>query len=171
MLGSSAVGAACVHDQELARLLVKLELKTRSVIGGHYKAADAEHRHWLARNMILPAAVADGVFHEVVSDVTGGRAHVKMVVEEPRNEHNRGDRVALELLRAIQAGASRGERQEGDAYYYAEPIRTAKTCLVCHGQPRGEPDPFFPQYKKNGWRSGEVVGAVVARVGAARSNR
>ncbi|MFQ5804334.1 MAG: DUF3365 domain-containing protein, partial [Candidatus Methylomirabilales bacterium] len=49
-------------------------------------------------------------------------------------------------------------------YYYAEPIKATKTCLPCHGEPRGEPDPLFPQYKKNGWRDGEIVGAVIARV-------
>ncbi|MFQ5848854.1 MAG: DUF3365 domain-containing protein [Candidatus Methylomirabilales bacterium] len=158
-------------DQELAYLLVKLELKTRAVIGGHYTRAqsplpgiDTIYKRWLAKNTILPAAVADRVFAEVVPGATGGRAWVKMVVEEPRNPHNRGDPIALELFREIQDGDPSTDRSTPEAYYYAEPIKATQTCLPCHGEPRGEPDPLFPQYKKNGWRDGQIVGAVVARV-------
>ncbi|MFQ5801337.1 MAG: DUF3365 domain-containing protein [Candidatus Methylomirabilales bacterium] len=158
-------------DQELAYLLVKLELKTRAVIGEHYTrpqspvpGIDTIYKRWLAKNAILPAAVADRVFSEVVPGATGGRAWVKMVVEEPRNPHNRGDSIAHEVLREIQNGNPSAERSTPEAHYYAEPIKATKTCLPCHGEPRGEPDPLFPQYKKNGWRDGQIVGAVIARV-------
>ena len=163
--------AASVHhdgDAELARLLVKLELRTRAVIAGHYVGADAAHRAWLAEKVLLPAAVADQVFHEVVPPATGGRAWVKMVVDEPRNEHNRGDEIALALYHQIRDGSLSAARRIPEAYYYGEPIKTGKACLVCHGEPRGEPDPFFPQYSKNGWKEGEIIGAVVARVAQAR---
>ena len=43
-------------------------------------------------------------------------------------------------------------------------IQAAKTCLACHGEPKGSPDPYFPEYSKNGWQEGQTVGAVVARV-------
>lgn len=158
-------------DQELAYLLVKLALKTRAVIFGHYTrpqsplpGIDQIYKRWLAKNGILPAAVADKVFAEVVPGITGGRAWVKMVVEEPRNPHNRGDLIALELLREIQDGNRSAERSTPEAYYYAEPIKASKTCLPCHGEPAGNPDPLFPQYKKDGWRDGQIVGAVIARV-------
>jgi hypothetical protein len=151
-------------DQDLARLLVKLELRTRAVIAKHYVSADDPHREWLARNLLLPAAVADNVFHEVVPEATEGRAWVKMIVDEPRNPNNVGDDVTLALLNELRAGEPRAERSTDDAYYYGEPISAAKGCLTCHGGPRGEPDPFFPEYEKNGWQEGEVVGAVVARV-------
>lgn len=158
-------------DQGLAYLLVKLELRTRAVISEHYTRAqspvpgvDRIYKRWLAKNAILPAAVADRVFFEVVSGATGGRAWVKMVVEEPRNPNNRGDAIAMELLREIQSERPSAERSTPEAYYYAEPIKTTKTCLPCHGAPKGDPDPVFPQYKKNGWQDGEVVGAVIARV-------
>jgi methyl-accepting chemotaxis protein len=151
-------------DQDLARLLVKLELRTRAVIAKHYVGADEPHREWLARNLLLPAAVADNVFHEVVPDATEGRAWVKMIVDEPRNPNNVGDDVTLALLNELREGNPRAERSTDDAYYYGEPISAAKGCLACHGGPRGEPDPFFPQYEKNGWQVGQVVGAVVARV-------
>jgi hypothetical protein len=153
------------HDQELARLLVDLELRTRAVIAEHYVAADSMHRAWLADNLLLPAAVADKVFHGVVAEVTDHRAWVKMVVDEPRNPNNKGDSTAMALLHRLRDGELSVEHLTEEAYYYAKPIKAAATCLTCHGEPAGEPDPFFPQYKKNGWRKGEIVGAVVARVG------
>ncbi len=158
-------------DQELAYLLVKLELRTRAVIAQHYTrpqspfpGTDLIYKGWLAKNTILPAAVADQIFSGVVPGVTGGRAWVKMVVDEPRNPRNRGDTTAIEMLRQIQAGAPSAERSSPEAYYYSEPIKANETCLPCHGAPKGEPDPVFPQFKKNGWRAGEIVGAVIARV-------
>ncbi len=162
-------------DQELAYLLVKLELRTRAVIGQHYTrpqsgvpGVNLVYQRWLAKNEILPAAVADRIFSEVVPGVTGGRAWVKMVVDEPRNPNNRGDSTAVELLDDIKRGSAEAERATPEAYYYAEPIKATETCLPCHGEPKGEPDPMFPQYKKNGWRADEIIGAVTARVAALR---
>ncbi len=162
-------------DEELAYLLVKLELKTRSVLAGHYArgqssfpAIDALYKRWLSKNMILPAAVADDIFAEVVPQATSNRAWVKMVVDEPRNPNNRADDVAKELLAEIKGGAASAERNSGPAYYYAEPIKTNALCLRCHGEPAGQPDPSFPRFKKDGWKTDQVVGAVIARV--ARSN-
>ena len=164
-------------DQELAYLLVKLELQTRAVIGQHYTrpqsvfpGTDLLYKRWVAKNLILPAAVADRIFSEVVPGVTGHRAWVKMVVDDPRNPHNRGDSTGLEMLREIQAGSSSAARSSAEAYYYAEPIKTTKTCLPCHGEPKGEPDPVFPQYKKNGWREDEIIGALVTRVAPRRES-
>ena len=152
------------EDQELAQLLVKLELRTRAVIAKHYGGADTAHRAWLANNLLLPAAVADGVFHEVVPVTTGNRAWVKMVVDEPRNPHNAADATAIALMHEVRTGRPCAARATAEAYYYAEPIKAAATCLACHGDREGDPDPFFPQYHKNGWQEGQIVGAVVARV-------
>jgi hypothetical protein len=68
------------------------------------------------------------------------------------------------MMNAIKAGETSVARNTAEAAYYAEPIITAKGCLLCHGEPAGEPDPYFSQYKKDGWKAGEVIGAVVARV-------
>ncbi len=158
-------------DQELAYLLVKLELKTRGIIGGHYARAqssfpgiDVLYKRWLTKNLILPAAVADGIFAQVVPQATSGRAWVKMVVDEPRNPNNRADDQAREMLAEIKAGSPFAERHTEEAYYYGEPIRTTALCLRCHGEPAGESDPYFPQYVKDGWKADPVVGAVIARV-------
>jgi hypothetical protein len=152
------------NDEELARLLVKLELRTRGVIASHYVRADEAHKKWLAENVFLPAAVADQVFYETVGTVTGERAWVKMVVDNPRNPHNAADAIANEIMHAIKAGETSVARNTEQATYYAEPITAANGCLLCHGEPAGESDPYFPQYKKDGWKAGEVIGAVVAKV-------
>ncbi len=161
-------------DQELAYLLVKLVLRTRAVVAGHYgrsqsslPGVDLLYKRSLAKNLILPAAVADGVFAEVVPHATGGRAWVKMVVAEPRNPNNRGDATALAMLDEIKDGAAFAERIAPDAYYYGEPIKANAKCMPCHGNPAGASDPLFPQFEKDGWRVGETVGAVIARVAAA----
>ena len=76
--------------------------------------------------------------------------------------------IALELLAELRRGAKTVERQTKEAYYYAEPIRAKAWCLRCHGEPKGEPDPMFPKYAKDGWKEGEVIGAAVARVAPKR---
>lgn len=158
-------------DQELAYLLVKLELATRGEIASHFTrhqspvpGVDKLYQRMMVKNMILPAAVAGAVFAETVPNATQGRAWVKMVVDDPRNPNNRGDEIALELLEELRAGAETADRAGADAHYYAEPIKAKGACMYCHGDPKGEPDPYFPQYKKDGWRAGDIIGAVVARV-------
>ena len=158
-------------DLELAKLLVELELKTRGVIAGHYgreqKGSEEEtgkYKDLVISNLILPAAVADAIFAETVPAMTGGRAWVKMVVDNPRNPNNKADDTAMEIMAEVKGGAASAERLVDGAWYYGKPIKTKKACLVCHGEKQGEPDPYFPQYKMNGWGDGEVIGAVVSRV-------
>lgn len=158
-------------DRELAYLLVRLEKRTRQVIGGHFARSqsavpgvDVAYKRGLTKNGILPAAVADHIFSEVVPAATGRRAWVKMVVPKPRNPHNRGDATALELLSELQRGAPFIERSTPAAYYYGEPIKAKEVCMRCHGEPKGEPDPNFPKYRKDGWREGDIIGGVIARV-------
>jgi hypothetical protein len=158
-------------DEELAYLLVKLEKRTRQVVAGHYgrrqsggTEATTTYKNYLIENRILPAAVADPIFSEVVPGATGGRAWVRMVVPEPRNPNNQGDATALAMLAELQKGAGSVWRTAADACYYGEPIVAKAGCLPCHGTPAGEVDPHFPQYKMNGWKEGEIVGAVIARV-------
>ncbi len=158
-------------DEQLAYLLVKLELQTRSEMASHFTrkqsalpGVDKLYQRLLVKNLILPAAVAGNIFSEVVPQATSGRAWVKMVVDQPRNPKNRGDEEALNLLAELRKGAATAERNTGDAFYYAEPIKAKAACLYCHGEPKGAADPFFAQYKKEGWRVGDIIGAVIARV-------
>lgn len=158
-------------DEELAYLLVKLELKTRSELAAHFTrkqspvpGVDKLYQRLLVKNLILPAAVAGRVFSDTVPRATGGRAWVKMVVDEPRNPKNRGDEIAMQLLSELRDGAEAVDRKTDAATYYAEPIKAKEGCLYCHGTPKGAPDPYFAQFKKEGWRTGQVIGAVISRV-------
>ena len=158
-------------DEQLAYLLVKLQLQTRSEMASHFTrkqsaipGVDKLYQRLLVKNLILPAAVAGNIFSEVVPQATSGRAWVKMVVDQPRNPKNRGDEEALNLLAELRKGAPTAERNTGDAFYYAEPIKAKAACLYCHGEPKGAVDPYFPQYTKEGWQAGEIIGAVIARV-------
>ena len=167
----AAVSSEKTGDQELAYLLVKLVLETRREIAGHFTRKQSFipsvgklYQRLLVKNLILPAAVADKVFAETVPHATNGRAWVKMVVDNPRNPHNRGDEVATALLAELRAGVTTAEESTNVAYYYAEPIQAKRACLYCHGDPKGAPDPFFPEYTKDGWHEGDIIGAVIARV-------
>lgn len=158
-------------DEELAYLLVKLVKRTRQVMAAHYgrsqsaiPGVDAIYKRWLAKNVILPAGVADLIFAEVVPAATGGRAWVKMVRTEPRNPNNQGDSISLVLLAELQDGKPFVELSAPEAYYYGEPIKAKAGCLRCHGEPAGAPDPLFPEFKMEGWREGEVIGGIIARV-------
>lgn len=166
------------HDEQLAYLLTKLMLQTRAEIGGHFTrkqsfvpGVDKLYQRLLVKNLILPAAVADGIFAETVPSATGGRAWVKMVVDQPRNPNNRGDDVALDLLAELRKGTRSAERNTSEACYYAEPIKAKAVCLFCHGEPKGAPDPYFPQFAKDGWHEGDTIGAVVARVARIPTDR
>ncbi len=169
---SPAPGSAAKRgDEQLAYLLVKLELQTRKEMAGHYTRTQSSipginklYQRILAKNRVLPAAVADRIFSDTVPQATGGRAWVKMVVDEPRNPNNRADETAHSLLEELRQGALTAQRQTAGAYYYAEPIKAKAACMFCHGQPKGAPDPFFSEYTKDGWSEGDIIGAVVARV-------
>jgi hypothetical protein len=149
----------------LAKLLVKLELQTRAVIANKFAKSTGENKEFMIRHTILPAAVADPIFSRVVPKYTNGRAWVKMVVDKPRNPNNKGDKVALEMISNLKQDKIKFvERDLIDAYYYAEPIVATKACLECHGNPKGAPDPHFPEYQMEGWKVDEVIGGVVSRV-------
>ena len=170
-LPPSTESVARQGDEQLAYLLVKLMLETRKEIGGHFTRKQSPipgiskiYQRMMVKNRILPAAVADRVFAETVPSATGGRAWVKMVVDKPRNPNNRADEVAGDLLAELRQGESSAQQETSEAIYYAEPIKAKRACLFCHGEPKGSPDPFFSEFVKEGWREGDVIGAVVARV-------
>lgn len=158
-------------DDELAFLLVKLEKRTRAVIGGHYirkqeggEKETHEYKNYLIENGILPAAVAGPIFAETVPEATQNRAWVKMVVPSPRNPKNTGDNTALSMVKELQNGNPFVWKTTNDAVYYGEPITVKTVCLPCHGDPAGAPDPYFPEYTKDGWQVNSVIGGVISRV-------
>lgn len=157
---------ADLSEQDLAKLLVKLELQTRAVIASKFSKSKGDNKEFMIQHTILPAAVADPIFSRVVPENTNDRAWVKMVVDKPRNPNNKGDETALQMIDILKRDKVKYvEKDLMDAYYYAEPIVATKACLECHGNPKGAPDPHFSEYQLEGWKVDEVIGGVVARVG------
>jgi hypothetical protein len=73
--------------------------------------------------------------------------------------------VNLELIEILKGGATSAMKVVDGRLYDAGPIKVvSEWCLACHGEPGGEPDPWFPQSKRDGWKLNEVIGAVVAVV-------
>lgn len=164
---AAAPAAAATRPEEIAEVLSQLIVNTRGAVADNYTKPDklwwlpaGLYRYILAKNEVLPAAIAGKAFHPL----NGGPISLKMIVDEPRNEANRADAVEAELFARVKASGEPAAAATKEAAYHARPIKAAAWCLRCHGEPRGEADPVFPKYKKDGWREGAVVGAATARV-------
>jgi methyl-accepting chemotaxis protein len=84
---------------------------------------------------------------------------------QPRNPQYAPDDFQREALLAFAANSGINEyfRREASGVHgvmrYAQPVRLANDCLVCHGQPAGATDPFG--YAKEGMRAGDLRGVFV----------
>lgn len=83
----------------------------------------------------------------------------------PRDPKNTADGFERDALQAFQADPSLKEYfkqvdMDGTQMLrYAQPVRLTEDCLVCHGSPAGEKDPFG--YTKEGMKAGDLRGAFV----------
>jgi methyl-accepting chemotaxis protein len=80
----------------------------------------------------------------------------------PKNQANEFERRALEAFEKDPSLQEFGERLTVDGreiMRYAQPVRVAQDCLLCHGNPAGEKDPFG--YPKEGMSVGEMRAAFV----------
>jgi methyl-accepting chemotaxis protein len=81
----------------------------------------------------------------------------------PRNPKNQPDDFERRALEAFKSDSSLKEFSEraavGDkeVMRYAQPVRLTEDCLVCHGDPVGEKDPFG--HTKEGMKVGDLRGA------------
>ena len=81
----------------------------------------------------------------------------------PRDPKNQPDAFERRALLAFQADATLHEYSERmvedgkDLMRYAQPVRLTEDCLMCHGNPAGEKDPFG--YVKEGMKAGDLRGA------------
>lgn len=85
---------------------------------------------------------------------------VRTPTDKPRNPANQGDPWELEQLARFQADPGLTEVQEvtevngTSVLRYAMPVKVTEDCLVCHGFPVGEKDPFG--YVKEGYQVGDI---------------
>jgi methyl-accepting chemotaxis protein len=81
----------------------------------------------------------------------------------PRNPKNQPDEFERRALESFQKDPSLKEYSERrvedgeDVMRYAQPVRLTSDCLVCHGDPAGEKDPFGNI--KEGMKAGDLRGA------------
>src|SRR5215467_1164004 len=81
----------------------------------------------------------------------------------PRDPKHQPDVFERRALEAFQADPSLKEFSERlkengkDVMRYAQPVRLTQDCLLCHGSPAGEKDPFG--YAKEGMKVGDLRGA------------
>jgi signal transduction histidine kinase len=99
---------------------------------------------------------------------------------DPRNESNAPDafeREALELFNSSDAANTDTTKTNSKLEFYdfvdddggGQPVfryvsamRVTEQCIECHGSPKGQIDPTG--YPKEGWRIGEIAGAVSVKV-------
>jgi methyl-accepting chemotaxis protein len=81
----------------------------------------------------------------------------------PRNPKNKPDdfeRRALEMFQkdpSVKEFSERASVGDKEVMRYAQPVRLTPDCLVCHGDPAGEKDPFG--HIKEGMKTGDLRGA------------
>ena len=81
---------------------------------------------------------------------------------DPKNQPDDFERRALEAFQKDSSLAEYSERfaEDGkDTMHYAQPVRLSQDCLLCHGDPAGQKDPFG--YAKEGMKVGDLRGAFV----------
>ena len=96
---------------------------------------------------------------------------------DPKNQPDEFERRALEAFRkdsSLLEYSDRAVENGQDVMRYAQPVRLTQDCLLCHGDPAGEKDPFG--YAKEGMKAGDLRGAFTVKasteglVHTARSN-
>ncbi len=79
---------------------------------------------------------------------------------DPKNQPDEFERRALENFQKDPSLAEFSERETEngeEVMRYAQPVRLTADCLLCHGDPAGQKDPFG--YTKEGMKAGDLRGA------------
>jgi methyl-accepting chemotaxis protein len=83
---------------------------------------------------------------------------------DPKNQPDDFERRALESFQKDPALAEFSERETEngeEVMRYAQPVRLTADCLLCHGDPAGQKDPFG--YTKEGMKAGDLRGAFTVK--------
>src|SRR5208337_2008266 len=83
---------------------------------------------------------------------------------DPKNQPDEFERRALENFQKDPALAEFSERETEngqEVMRYAQPVRLTADCLLCHGDPAGQKDPFG--YTKEGMKAGDLRGAFTVK--------
>lgn len=164
--------------ERLARALVNMAAAMREFMFRHQdvirtdscpdsQPKDPGDGHSCVKDKLLPGAVS----YHVLSAASKGRDYTirEALPSVKESGMDSWERRVFERFRKDRAreGAEFGEFVEKDkslTYRVARPIVMKAACLVCHEGPVGEPDPYFPRHKMEGYKLGEVAGIVSAAV-------
>ena len=110
------------------------------------------------REKILSAVPIITAMNVAAKNAEEGGYQLRVPKVSPRNPDNEPDELELEVL-------SEFKEKNIDEKLIAEkhqirvfrPIRLSEECMLCHGDPKGSPDPIGGT--KEGWKVGEIHGA------------
>jgi methyl-accepting chemotaxis protein len=88
---------------------------------------------------------------------------------DPKNQPDEFERRALENFQndpALPEYSERRVENGEDVMRYAQPVRLTSDCLVCHGDPAGQKDPYG--FIKEGMKTGDLRGAFAIRASTQR---
>ena len=116
----------------------------------------------------VPVVVAWSVAQKYASEQHMDFRTPSLTPRDPKNQPDEFERRALEAFQHDPLLAEYSERmvEDGkDVMRYAQPVRLTADCLMCHGDPVGEKDPFG--YAKEGAKVGDLRGAFSVKASTA----
>jgi methyl-accepting chemotaxis protein len=108
----------------------------------------------------VPVVVSWSVAQKYASDQQMEFRTPSLNPRNPKNQPDEFERRALESFQKNSALAEYSERMPDggkEVMRYAQPVRLTQDCMLCHGDPAGEKDPFGN--RKEGMKVGDLRGA------------
>ncbi len=136
--------------------IVAIEFTTSSEIAGDIKSPGKVHQS------TLNVGEVGQRFSEILGIFTNFT--IRLISDNPRNIKNLPDDYENGVLQAFKKDPLVGEIYEeatidGKQYLrYLVPLRVNRSCLICHGEPKGEID--VTGFEKEGMQIGDLRGAV-----------
>ena len=112
----------------------------------------------------VPVVVAWSVAQQYAHDKEMEFQTPSLNPRDPKHQPDKFERRALEAFQRDPSLTEFSEREleNGKEFMrYAQPVRLTEDCLMCHGDPVGEKDPFG--YTKEGMKAGDLRGAFAVK--------
>jgi len=126
---------------------------TTMVPGGNFKSVEQ-----------VPVVVAWNVAEQYVQG-QGMEFHTSSLSpRDPKYQPDDFERHALEAFQRdpqLKEFSVREVENGSEFMRYAQPVRLTQDCLLCHGEPAGEKDPFG--FRKEGMKAGDLRGAFTVK--------
>jgi methyl-accepting chemotaxis protein len=112
----------------------------------------------------VPVVVAWSVAQQYAHDKEMEFQTPSLNPRDPKHQPDKFERRALEAFQRDPSLTEFSDREleNGKEFMrYAQPVRLTDDCLMCHGDPAGEKDPFG--YRKEGMKAGDLRGAFAVK--------